>query len=358
MTDYFELDFLNVDSKRSGDAIPIRYEIGGMSYIHVVDGGFQDTGQKAVDHIKKFYGDPDYVDYVVVTHPDGDHAGGLRTILEEFNVGALWMLRPWDYADELIHRFQRFTSVDNLRRRLREIYPNIAALEDIAVERGITVLEPFQGSTIGAFTVLSPTKEHYLDMIVQSEKTPESTKRLEEDRAISTGMFDLLRKAASYLRAAWGEEIFSPEETSAENEMSVVQYANLCDQRILLTGDAGRTGLDIAATFAEAIGIAIPGINRFQVPHHGSRRNVSSELLDRWLGDRKAVQEEGAFTAIISASKEDTDHPRRAVVRACIHRGANVYTTENAGLCSSQNAPDREGWSAATPASYPEDQEE
>ena len=358
MTDYFELDFLNVDSKRSGDAIPIRYEIGGMTYIHVVDGGFQNTGQKVVNHIKRFYGDPDYIDYVVVTHPDGDHAGGLRTILEEFNVGALWMLRPWDYADELIHRFQRFTSVENLRRRLREIYPNIAALEDIAVQRGITVLEPFQGSTIGAFRVLSPTKEHYLDMIVQSEKTPESTKRLEEDRAISTGMFDLLRKAASYLRAAWGEEIFSPEETSAENEMSVVQYANLCDQRILLTGDAGRTGLDIAATFAEAIGIAIPGINRFQVPHHGSRRNVSSELLDRWLGDRKATQQEGAFTAIISASKEDTDHPRRAVVRACIHRGAKVYTTENAGLRSSQNAPDREGWSAATPASYPEDQEE
>jgi hypothetical protein len=41
-----------------------------------------------------------------------------------------------------------------------------------------------------------------------------------------------------------------------------------------------------AADYAPHIGLTLPRIDRFQVPHHGSRRNVSTEILDRWLGER------------------------------------------------------------------------
>ena len=44
MSDYFEIDFLDVDAKESGDAIPLRYSIGNETRIHVTDGGFQKTG--------------------------------------------------------------------------------------------------------------------------------------------------------------------------------------------------------------------------------------------------------------------------------------------------------------------------
>lgn len=128
MTDFFEIDFLDVESKKSGDAVPLRYSINGNQRIHITDGGFQATGDKLVTHINKYYGNPSYIDSVLVTHPDGDHAVGLRKLFEEYEIGELWMLRPWLYADELIDRFSRFTSVENLAKRLREIYPNIAAL--------------------------------------------------------------------------------------------------------------------------------------------------------------------------------------------------------------------------------------
>ena len=201
--------------------------------------------------------------------------------------------------------------------------------------------EPFQGASIGAFTVLSPTKEHFLNMVVESDKTPESVKLAEEDSYSKDNVWDKLRKIVSYLKALWGEEIFSDEETSAENEMSVVQYAELCDQRILLTGDAGRTSLIHAADYVTDCDIvSLPGIDRFQVPHHGSRRNVNTEVLDRWLGARFDSRPENTkFTAIISAAKEDEDHPRRAVVRACIHRGAKVLSTEGKTLLIYKNAP-------------------
>jgi hypothetical protein len=321
VSDFFEIDFLDVESTKSGDAIPLRYALDGVTRIHVVDGGFQDTGDSVIRHIQAYYGNPSRVDRVVVTHPDRDHAGGLRRVLEEFEVGELWMLRPWEYADEIIDRFSRFNSVENLKRRLKEVYPNLAALEDIAVRKGIQIYEPFQGMSIGAFTVLAPTRKRYLDLIVDSERTPESVEEEKESALAAVG--SLIGKAAAqvvyFLRAAWGEEVFSPNATSAENEMSLIQYANLCGERILLTGDAGRSALTEAADYAPFVGLTLPGIDRFQVPHHGSRRNVSTEVLDRWLGERlssKPVKGQETFTAIISSAKKDEAHPRKAVVRA------------------------------------------
>jgi len=300
---------------------------------------------------------------VIVTHPDGDHAGGLRIVLEQLEVGELWMNRPWLYAEELIDRFSRFKSVDNLRSRLREIYPNINELEKIAQKKGVPIYEPFQGSIIGVFTILAPSKSRYLDLIVESEKTPESAKEESATQASSFGSLieSLAEKAVSFIRSFWGDEAFSDQETSAENEMSVIQYAYICGKRILLTGDAGRGALSEAAGYANVANLVLPGIDRFQVPHHGSRRNVSTELLDIWLGSKladKPNEGEELFTAIISAAKKDDDHPRKAVVRAMIHRGGKVVTTQNGGHRTGFDAPEREGWVAAAPLEYPEEQED
>lgn len=268
------------------------------------------------------------------------------------------MLRPWLYADELIDRFPRWSNVENLTRRLKEIYPNIAALEEIAEAKKIPVFEPFQGAKIGEFIVLAPTKERYLDLVVESEKTPESTG--ESSQSLLERGRTFVEKVVSFVKTAWGVEVFSPEETSSENEMSVVQYANLCDKKILLTADAGRGALTEAADYAPSAGLTLPGIDRFQVPHHGSRRNVSTEILDCWLGEKLPEQlKEGSenFTAIISASKEDKDHPRKAVIRACIHRGAEVISTEGRDICV-WSTPTRENWTAVSGLPYPEEQEE
>ena len=359
MSDFFEIDFLDIESEKSGDAIPLRYSIGDVERVHVTDGGFQDTGDKIIEHIKNYYDDPSKIDAVIASHSDGDHTGGLRKVLKDCDVSELWMLRPWLYADELIDRFARFTNVENLIRRLKEIYPNIAKLEEIAEEEDIPIFEPFQGAKIGEFIVLAPTKERYLDLVVESDKTPEATREstqslLERGRVFVEGM-------VSFIRSAWGEEIFSSEETSPENEMSVVQYANLCDQKILLTADAGRGALTEAADYAPSVGLTLPGIDRFQVPHHGSRRNVSTEILDRWLGEKlpeKPEEGDETFSAIISASKEDEDHPRKSVTRACIHRGAKVVSTEGSNLCTNHNAPVRTGWGTAPRLPYPDEQEE
>ena len=359
MSDFFEIDFLDVEADNSGDAIPLRYSIDGIERVHVTDGGFQDTGDKIIEHIKNYYDDPSTIDAVIVSHSANDHTGGIRKVLKDCNVSELWMLRPWLYADELIDRFANFTKVENLRRELKESYSDIAELEEIAEEEDIPIFAPFQGEKIGEFTVLAPTKERYLDLVVESDKTPEATEA--SARSLLERGVTFIGEIVASVRAAWGEETFSPAGTSAENEMCVVQYAQLCERRILLTADAGRDALTEAADYAPSINLTLPGIDRFQVPHHGSRRNVSSEILDRWLGEKLPEQpEEGdeTFSAIISASKEDEDHPRKSVIRACIHRGAKVVSTEGSDLCTSRNAPVRTGWGTAPRLPYPDEQEE
>jgi beta-lactamase superfamily II metal-dependent hydrolase len=96
-----------------------------------------------------------------------------------------------------------------------------------------------------------------------------------------------------------------------------------------------------------------------QIPHHGSRRNVSTEILDRWLGPRLGSNPGmGSFDAIVSSAKADTHHPRKAVIRAFMHRGATVYQTEGVSLCSYGGYSPARSWSPATPAAYPNDQED
>lgn len=324
----------------------------------MIDGGYQATGPSIVKHINKHYG-ANRIDHLVVTHCDRDHTGGLAHVLENMEIGTLWMLRPWLYAEELLPRFATYNDSDRLRSRLRGIYASLKDLEVIAQRRKIPILDPFQGAKIGAFTVLAPTRHRYLDMIVNSDKTPESVEEAEEtamDR-MHWLLVEAAKKAVSLIAGAWNHEYFPADGTSCENEMSVVQSATLSGKKIVLTGDAGREALSEAADYADVIGFGLPSVDRIQIPHHGSRRNVSTDLLDRWLGQRLKVQPEvgsETFTAVVSSAKADPDHPRNAVVRAFMHRGAKVIMTESQSIRTHGGAsPKRDGWSPVAGAIYP-----
>jgi beta-lactamase superfamily II metal-dependent hydrolase len=358
MVEYYEIDFIDVPSKKGGDAIAIRYKDENGIKINIVDAGYQETGDKVVSFINKYYDSPTKINNVISTHQDNDHAGGLRTILENYDIGTLWMLRPWLYVDELLLRFSRFKSPESLIVRLREIYKNTAALEEIADEKHIIIKEPFQGSNIGPFLVTSPTKSFYLDMIVNSDKTPEAV--VDESTSMRT-FSSILAKALNYVRKAWGVETFSEEDTTCENETSVVQYVNMCEDKILLTADAGRNALEISIGYLKTINVTLPGINTIQVPHHGSRRNISSKILNELIGQKlQAPLPEGRNNgnALISASKEDEDHPRKTTIRAFIHRGYKVGVTKGNNICISKNAPTRNDYSPIDGLPYPDEEEE
>jgi len=168
----------------------------------------------------------------------------------------------------------------------------------------------------------------------------------------------LLGESVSH--AAWGEENLKgdSEGTSADNETSIVQFADVCGTKVLLTGDAGVRSLTKAHQSAFQMGIVTGPLDWFQVPHHGSRRNLSSDVLDKWLGPRldNPVKSPASW-AIVSANQNDQEHPKKAIVRALIHRGRSVFQTSGTLNVRSKGAPDR-GWTSALPLKYPPDQED
>ena len=348
MTDFIEIDFIEAGDKASGDAIAIRRRHNGSDCIYVVDGGYEDDGQKLIDHIRKYYGREYFINHLVLTHSDADHASGLEAVLKEIRVACLWMNRPWRHVNELMPMFDRYQDRGRLTARLKSAFPKVAELEKIAMEKGIEIKDAFPGDTIGEFTVLAPHKTTFLELVVASEKTPVPATKL------------MAQLQESMSAAAWGEENLKGDTdgTSAENETSIVQFADVCGKKVLLTGDAGVRALTEAHQAAYHIGKSTYPLDWFQVPHHGSRRNLSSDVLDTWLGVKlPGPVLDAAQFAIISANQKDKEHPKKAVVRALIHRGRRVFQTAGTLHVYSQGADDR-GWTSSTPLEYSLDQED
>lgn len=325
----FEIDFLPVGTNASsGDAIAIRYG-GGLAgqTVHVVDGGYADTAPGLIRHVREAYGSGT-VAHVVLTHADGDHAAGLVEVMRTLDVGALWMNRPWLYAAEIIHHFHGNWTVAGLARHIRDQHPTLVELEAVAAARGIPVHEAFQGAQIGQFTVLAPSRRRYLDLLPDLAKTPDRKTTADSGETLVEVMAKAVRAAVRWIAESWTGETLSerPEPTTASNESSLVQMAVIDGQRLVLTGDVGPEGLHEAAAFAERLqGGLAPAF--MQVPHHGSRRNVTPSALDRWLGPAKAQGAAHAGTAFCSAARLDEDHPRRKVVNAFTRRGYQVHVT-------------------------------
>jgi len=349
----YEIEFLPVgNGDSSGDAIVIRYGDENDYKIMVVDGGTKESSLKLVEHIKTHYGTT-YIDYVVNTHPDQDHASGLSVVMEELIVGELWIHRPWEHTSEIIDYFkdQRMTEA-SLAERLKEKFSASYALEKIANEKAIIINEPYQGEWIGDFHVMSPSKTWYLHELIPSfNKTPEKKNILE-----SSFKDFIIEGIKSIFETMHIETLKEDGETSSDNESSTILYAVFNEKGFLLTGDAGIKALNHANDYAVKKGVTLSNNLKFvQVPHHGSRRNVAPSILDKLLGSKG--QEENK-TAFISAGKEAKKHPRDIVVNAFIRRGCKVIATKGTTKRHYKGMPEREGWSSVEPMKFSDKVEE
>lgn len=319
----YEVDFLPV-GEGSGDAIVVHYgnDTDGYS-LHVVDGGRTETAETIINHINKFY--PGYfINHMVLSHADDDHATGLVGVMERMEVKNLWMNRPWLYAAEILHHFHGNFTLQGLIANIKERHPYLVELERLAIRQGTQIHEVFQGAQIGAFTVLAPTRTRYVNSIPDFGKTPD---RYTE--AAGPQNFGLLRSLATaakkWLEEKWDIETLAESTvTSASNESCVVQYGVLAGKGVLLTADVGPIGLTEAGNFGAQLGLDRPKF--MQVPHHGSRHNVTPSVLDMWLGP-KQPQGTVVGTAFCSVGSNKADYPRGQVKNAFMRRGFKVYST-------------------------------
>jgi beta-lactamase superfamily II metal-dependent hydrolase len=326
----YEIDFLPVgDGGRSGDAIAMRFtrpDTGGYAYV-IVDAGFKDDGEALVEHVKNYY-DTTSIDLAILTHPDGDHIGGMGEVVRGLAVKELWLhdlggrggagLPAADAVDELI---------------------------EVAGEQGTVVREAFAGSSAfnDALVIIGPTIEYYEQLVAEEQ---EVAKAAVEGRGMSFGS-SVSVLAQRFLAALPVEIRFGDAGgTSPRNNTSMITLLQLDGEQFLLTADAGVPALDRALDWVEEQGARVYQPKFVQLPHHGSRHNASSEFLDRLLG---LTGQQPVRTAFVSVTREAEKHPSPRIANGFMRRGYRVYPTHGQPICEpSPDAPDR-GWTPLTP---------
>ena len=293
-----ELVFLPAgDAKRSGDAIAMRFDRPDTGErVHVViDAGYVGDGERLVLAQLRAWG-AERIDLAILTHPDPDHVGGMGEVLEALPTRELWAHRPALHGD-----------------RRSKASARVERLVAVAARRGVGVREPWAGETAfgGALEVLGPTREFYADLI-REKPTPRPRSPL----------VGVARRLVDQLLLLLARELHFDDEEGVThwNQGSTVLRLTLPGLAAVLTADAGVPALGRAWDDRP--------FDVVQIPHHGSRRNASSALLDRVLGPPGRAP--ASRTAIVSVAPRSLVHPSPRVLRAWARRGCAVRRTAGA----------------------------
>lgn len=348
----YEVDFMAVgDESQSGDAIALRFgNLRGAreeQTIVVIDGGFKDTGERLANHINHYYGGPSMIDWVISTHPDQDHIGGLETILDEFQIGTLLMHKPWAHPGWQGASEERQAAMDAAR-----------SLHDKAVGKGVDVREPFAEDVFhgagGYLKILGPTQSFYESLLSDFAQASRSASMLQKFSAQVGEKFRIVQES-------WGKETLTDEgETSATNNSSVVLQVVTGGRRLLFTGDAGIPALEEVAVCLEYGAASEALLRMIQIPHHGSRRNVGPSILNRIIG---GIVGEGVTRGIMGvascATKGEPKHPNKRVLNAFKRRRVSCYKTQGIILWErSSDAPERPNYKVLSPCPLYDEVEE
>jgi hypothetical protein len=232
---------------------------------------------------------------------------------------------------------------DQIPVRLPKAGKDVSALSEVQGSDDLILFEPLVDPVLHPQFKPTENDEFFVELILQLA--------LPLEGQVCTAAAEAVKRLAEN----WGfETLTDPEEneTSAENNSSVVLLVKFDDRQFLFTADAGVPALTEAADYAEATAIDKKTVDFVQVPHHGSKHNVGPPILNRILGPKKPAQNFDK-TAYVSAAKDgEPKHPAKKVVNAFKRRGAEVYATLGNGLLHrSADAPDRR-WGNATPLPF------
>lgn len=345
----YEIDFIGVPDTDSADAIAFRWiKDDGTIGIGIYDGGTAKYAEALCELLDTYYFDDSeeiedkVIDFVICSHSDQDHCAGLQLVLQNFNVKKLYLNIPWNYLQELMtHKKYSQTTEKSLTEELKKTYNYVAELEKIATANGIPIYPCFQGKRIEkSFFVLAPTKEQYLDNLVNSDK--ESLLESKESVKTFSAEFDTQTES-------WTEEkLPSESKTSCENESSIILLGYTKEDNFLLTGDAGPNDL------AEAICFSLREWNYdlshniflYQLPHHGGGKNINPDIMDSLVG---SIQEENVFISKMGVASAGTKghHPYKIALNAFTRRGVAVYVTRGNNLhYSNGDFPERKNYHA------------
>lgn len=280
-----------------GDSLWIEYGDPDRPHRILIDGGprLNATGTRIreliTERVDTRHEDDDDFELMVVTHIDADHITGMLNLLEETEIP----LAPRDFWFNAYHHLptdvlgakqgEDLTAAVN-KRRLNwntdfggqaVVVPDDGPLPRIDLPGGMVL------------TLLSPTNQELRELRPVWEKevkkaglVPGFGMEVEEEKPA-----DVLGDAEDIDPDELAEEPFE-EDGSEANGASIAFLAEFDGKSMLLTGDAHAGVLErgITRLLEERDAGSTLEVNLFKVSHHGSRHNLSRDLVDLVSADR------------------------------------------------------------------------
>jgi beta-lactamase superfamily II metal-dependent hydrolase len=293
----------------------------------LIDGGWR----KSADVVEKFLNDRAKetgvatIHHLICTHSDDDHAGGLAELVarQSFPIGAAWVHDAADdtrvLSENRVAAMQRFGA----RKLLTKIEASEQTRQDLIAalrKRRIEPQSPFAGTLIGPLVVLGPTIPFYEQQMATLEQeavlTALENRITAREREVITRMFESAAQTAQRLLKEDSDKELGGDPTSPVNEVSTVMalpWAENGSEKIyLFTGDVGREGLHyVLVRYKQHLN----SVRWLDVPHHGSRRSMTQQMIDFLAPQTAYVSCEGTVK-----------HPSRKLVNA-LKKYGEVYST-------------------------------
>ena len=217
-----------------------------------------------------------FIDYVILTHPHSDHIGGMISLMEDFNIGKLYIPKHYeleDYTEGITRTSENSDDYDMLKSEYEIYKKTVDAIEDNNIN-----------------VVIAKSKEY-----------------IDDDKI---------------LQFVQSDNDFEPKEINritdkywAINNNSLIVYLNYHDFQELFTGDMEEEAESDLVSNNRLNGGAVDVI---KVPHHG----LNSSSSYSFIGNIKPV------VGIVPRAQESintTNNPAQ-VYRVC---GVNLYETSS-----------------------------
>lgn len=308
---YYEVHYLDV---KDADSIVIRYEDDNNKYIVLIDAGNVGDSNKIKQYIWRHW-NTHVIDLAICTHPDSDHKGGFFDLLNDSDMTfkEFWINTPYDVIPE--DAYKQVYPKGNWLYHCRKCYshptdehsPNLVTLALNKCNQRVYSAYKGKSHIEIPIKVVGPTMDFYRPLawtiLENNKRSKDSDNSLYED----FGYFSDIQAKSSI-----DNETDDDSPTNAGSIILLFEPAGY--GRFLLMGDANRAA--ISDTMNNNSNLS--GAN-IKVPHHGSKHNMTSELIDTLAPN----------CAIISA-KGTRKHPSRGIDH-CLSKHCNVYSTHISG---------------------------
>jgi beta-lactamase superfamily II metal-dependent hydrolase len=289
---------------RQGDCVLVEWPGDGRVVRMLVDAGpakaYDDGVLKRIEAIEDRR-----IDYLVISHVDGDHVEGVVLAANDadlnLSIGQVWFNAARHLTKELGPREGEILSA--LIRRLGLPWntafggeavrsPDDGPLAATELPGGVraTVLAPDRATLRSLRAAWSQACR---DAHIQPGSDVDALRYLESRPRLQPGRRLLGREpmldVATLARRRLGRDV------SVTNASSIVLLLERGDERVLLAGDSTPGALEpaIERLLAER-GIEELPLTVFKLPHHGSQRNITAQLVRRLPAQRYLISTDGS----------------------------------------------------------------